>query len=381
MLAPLLLVIGLIIVVYGSINFYIGLKGWQAVFRYVPFLSAKIYWFFFWLAALAYILAQLSSGYLPAGIIHWFYLIGAYWLAAMLYFFLIILGIGTFRWLGRQLHLLPKSGITSNPTIGLGVLVLVIALITYGAWNARHPLVHHYAIKLSKHPGSLNSVQIVMVSDIHFGNIIQDQQLTEMVNSVNKLQPDVVFLAGDMMDENIGSTAKQELAALLQHLQAKYGVYACLGNHEYIGGQTDETIKYLDQAGINVLRDQAAEIAHSFNLIGRDDLSGSRYWGHKRKDLSVLKKGLNPQLPLIVLDHQPSHLEEPEEQGVDLQFSGHTHAGQIWPISLITKLIFEDYWGLMQKGNFHIIVSSGYGTWGPPVRIGNTPEIVDVTLN
>ena len=99
-----------------------------------------------------------------------------------------------------------------------------------------------------------------------------------------------------------------------------------------------------------------------------------------RNDLKTLLEGVNCTLPIIVMDHQPSNLAEPVQQGVDLQLSGHTHAGQLFPIGLITSRIFKDDWGYLRKGNFQLIVSSGFGTWGPPIRLGNTPEIVDITL-
>ncbi|HBW35391.1 MAG TPA: metallophosphoesterase, partial [Desulfosporosinus sp.] len=105
-----------------------------------------------------------------------------------------------------------------------------------------------------------------------------------------------------------------------------------------------------------------------------------RFSGAKRQDLETLMQGVNRSLPVLLMDHQPSQLAEPVEQGVDLQVSGHTHRGQMFPIQFITSRIFENDWGYLRKGDFQLIVSSGYGTWGPPVRIGNTPEIVDITI-
>ena len=163
-------------------------------------------------------------------------------------------------------------------------------------------------------------------------------------------------------------------------LSAPYGVFAVLGNHEYIGGNAEEAINYLGEAGVKVLRDSAQEIAGSFYLLGRDDRSGARFNGVPRQDLKTLMQGVDRSLPNILMDHQPSQLEEPVEQGVDLQLSGHTHAGQLLPIRYITRRIFEDDWGLLRKGDFQIIVSSGYGTWGPPIRLGNTPEVVDIMI-
>lgn len=151
-------------------------------------------------------------------------------------------------------------------------------------------------------------------------------------------------------------------------------------NHEYIGGNAEEAINYLGEAGVKVLRDSSQEIAGSFYIMGRDDRSGARYNGVQRQDLKTLMRGVDRALPIILMDHQPSQLEEPAGQGVDLQVSGHTHAGQLFPIRYITSRIFEKDWGLLRKNDFQLIVSSGYGTWGPPIRIGNTPEIVDIMI-
>ena len=151
-------------------------------------------------------------------------------------------------------------------------------------------------------------------------------------------------------------------------------------NHEYIGGNAEEAIKYLGEAGVKVLRDSSQEIAGSFYLIGRDDRSSERVNRVTRQSIKTLLQGVDRSLPLLLMDHQPLQLEEPVEHGVDLQLSGHTHAGQLFPIRFMTRRIFEDDWWLLRKGNFQLIVSSGYGTWGPPVRLGNTPEVVDIMI-
>jgi uncharacterized protein len=190
----------------------------------------------------------------------------------------------------------------------------------------------------------------------------------------------VILFAGDVFDENIESSNKQQVSDNFRKLSAPYGVFAALGNHEYMGGNAEDAINYLGEAGVMVLKDRFQEIAGSFYVIGRDDLSGARYSGAPRQDLITLLQGVDRSLPMILMDHQPSKLEEPVKQGIDLQLSGHTHAGQLFPIRFITRRIFADDWGLLRKGDFNLIVSSGYGTWGPPIRLGNTPEVVDIMI-
>ncbi|OLN32587.1 metallophosphoesterase [Desulfosporosinus metallidurans] len=382
MINPFFILVGSVIfIIYGGLNYYIGLRGWQALFSFVPFLVPKVYWPVFWLLSLSYLFSRFSQKFLPKILYEGMTLVGAYWLAFMWYFLLVITVLDLLRLIDHFLRLVPVEIKRSlNPVLGFIVFILVVGIVSYGAWNARHPRVNHYDLSIPKQAGSLKQLHVVMVSDIHLGTIVHNDHLTKMVNTVNQLKPDLVLFAGDVFDENIESSNKQQVSDNFRKLSAPYGVFAVLGNHEYIGGNAEEAIKYLGDAGVKVLRDSSQEIAGSFYLMGRDDRSSERVNRVKRKSLTTLMEGVDRSLPIILMDHQPSQLEEPAEQGVDLQLSGHTHAGQMFPIQFITHRIFEDDWGYLRKGNFQLIVSSGYGTWGPPIRVGNTPEIVDITI-
>lgn len=376
-----ILVVGVIFIIYGGFNYYIGLRGWQALFRFIPFLLPRVYWTVFWLLSLSYFFSRFSQKFLPVVLYEGLTRVGAYWLAFMLYFLLIITALDILRLLDQWLRLIPvELKQRFNPALGLTVFILVVGIVGYGAWNARHPRINHYDLSIAKQAGPLKQLHVVMVSDIHLGTIVDNGYLTKMVNTVNELKPDLVLFPGDVFDENIEATNKLQTVDNFRRLKAPYGVFAVLGNHEYIGGNAEEAIKYLGEAGVKVLRDSSQEVAGSFYLIGRDDRSSERMNKVKRQDLNTLLQGVNRSFPIIVMDHQPLQLDEPVEQGVDLQLSGHTHAGQLYPVRLITQRIFEDDWGYLRKGNFQLIVSSGYGTWGPPIRVGNTPEIVDIMI-
>ncbi|MBC2727476.1 metallophosphoesterase [Desulfosporosinus sp.] len=382
MTSPLVIVVGTVIfLVYCGLNYYIGLRGWQALFSYVPFLSSKVYWLVFFLLSFSYLISRFSEKFLPTVLYEGLTIAGAYWIAFMFYFLLLISVLDLLGLFDRWLRIVPLDIKQSlNPSLGLSVFILVIGIVSYGAWNASYPRINHYDISIAKQAGALKQLQVVMVSDIHLGTIVHHDHLLKLVNKVNGLKPDLILFVGDVFDEDIESKNKLQISETFRKLTSTYGSFAVLGNHEYIGGNADEAIKYLGEAGVKVLRDSSQEIAGSFYLIGRDDLSGSRFNGVKRQDLKDIMQGVNRSLPLILMDHQPSHLEEPVKQGVDLQVSGHTHNGQMFPIQFITQRIFEQDWGLLHKGDFQLIVSSGYGTWGPPIRIGNTPEIVDITI-
>jgi len=161
--------------------------------------------------------------------------------------------------------------------------------------------------------------------------------------------------------------------------KSTFGVYTVMGNHEYIGG-AEEAYAYLSNHGVTVLRDRVIKLENSLYLVGREDRSMQRFTGRPRKPLSELMAPVDKRSPVILMDHQPFHLEEGENNGADLQISGHTHHGQLWPNNTITNLVYELSWGYKKRGNTHVYVSSGYGSWGPPVRTGNRPEIVNIRL-
>lgn len=372
-------VFAIIFALYGLLNYYIGLRYWQGLFSYLPHVSTLGYWSIFWLVSLSYLLVRVGEKFLPGAITQFLSVLGSYWLGIMFYSFLTLLIVDFVRLLDKIFAFLPTA-LKSGPMVGIALCLLIAGTVIYGAWNARHPIVNHYELTLDKRAGTLNELHIIMVSDIHLGTIMDNGRLTQMVNLINAQHPDLILIAGDMIDENVERVIEKEMHANLTQLQARYGTYAVLGNHEYIGGHVREAIQYLEESGVHVLKDQRVQIVGGIYLVGRDDQTGERFGGGKRQPLITILQGVEPTAPVIVLDHQPSHLQEPEEAGVDLQLSGHTHQGQLFPNNLITRRIFQDDFGLLEKGPFHLIVSSGYGTWGPPLRVGNKPEIVDILL-
>lgn len=383
-------VIGLIILIYAGLNYYIGRRGWQALGRHIPSLSRKGYWTVFWAVALAYLGGRVFKNYLPDVLSAGLTVVGAYWLAAMFYFVLILAAVDLMRLLDRGLGFMGLGLIPAavqrhpltRPVAGLVVLALVMGIVGYGAWNARHPRVRHYNVTVAKQAGAMKNLRAVMVSDIHADTIVDNRRVKEMVAMVNRLEPDIVFLAGDMIDENVETFVEQRLVESFRRLRPRLGTYAVLGNHEYISGHAEEAVRYLEKAGVVVLRDRYVKVADSFYVAGRDDRGhGERADRPERKELPALLAGIDRSLPVILLAHQPVQLEEAARSGADLQLSGHTHVGQLFPNRLITKRIYENDWGYLRKGNLQVIVSSGFGTWGPPIRTGNTPEIVEVELH
>jgi predicted MPP superfamily phosphohydrolase len=255
-------------------------------------------------------------------------------------------------------------------------MIVVIA----GYINARNPVIRKLRLEIPKSANGLRHLKIAAASDIHLGTIISRSRLKMLVDKINLIDADIVLLPGDVVDEDLAPVVKQNLGELLRCIKSKYGVFAITGNHEYIGGVVP-AVKYLTEHGITVMRDAYIRIADSFYILGREDRAGKQFAGIIRKPLPGIMDGINRNLPLILMDHQPVKLQEAVDHGIDLQLSGHTHHGQLWPFNFITKKIYELSTGYLKKGNTHFYVSSGAGTWGPPVRTGNRPEILEIQID
>jgi uncharacterized protein len=376
-----LIFFGIFFTIYGSVNLYISIRGWQAFGRLFPPWFGVVYWLVFAVLALSFIAGRFTDNYLPNSLGSFSTIIGSYWLAAMNYLFFFLVTIDLLKLFNRWIAFIPASLRQRPGLTGLAVLLLVTGIIVYGAWNARNPRLVRYDITIPKAAGSLSELHVVAVSDIHLGKIIHNGRLLSLVEQVNNLNPDLILLPGDTIDESIDPFVEQKMSESLQMLKSKYGVYAVFGNHEYIGGHPEEAYRHLQEAGVTVFRDQYQKVAGSFYVVGRDYQSRERFdGGSGRRELATVMAGLDRTLPVILLDHQPSNLAEGQEQGVDLQISGHTHLGQLYPYNLITNRLFENDWGYLRKGDFQMIVSCGFGTWGPPIRVGNVPEILDIKI-
>lgn len=264
----------------------------------------------------------------------------------------------------------------------LAILAAVSLLLVWGTLCAVRPRVTRYTIPVHKKAGSLSSLRVALVSDVHLGVSIDDRQLQAMCQTLGTLEPDLILIAGDLLDSGLsGLHDSDKIRATLCSLKAPHGVYLCLGNHDVRGGATtEETIRFFQRCGLNVLYDDAVHILHSYTLIGRADYGFSKTAGAPRAAVDALILRADPAQPILLMDHQPNQLVQAAEAGVDVQFSGHTHRGQMFPISFLTKRQFETDYGLWKYGRFTAVISSGYGTWGPRLRLGSRSELVLATL-
>ncbi|RXT06545.1 metallophosphoesterase [Ammoniphilus sp. CFH 90114] len=368
---------------YGLMSYYIGSRGWYTLGKQAPRPYQILYWIFFLLLILSFPLAELGEEVLPITIAPVLTIWGGYSMVAVSYLFLLLLVTDLIRLLDKRIAFLPviiRDHKKTPLTLGFLLVCLVLIVVVYGSWNARNPIVKEYDLTVYKNAGPLDQLHIALVSDLHYGPIIDTKRIERMVEMVKDLQPDIILLAGDITDGSLLPEQGAKLAAVLARLQSPMGTYIVPGNHDRdLRDDQSELMNELIESGITVLKDNYITIGDHFHLIGRDDPNRRR--GVDRMELEELLVGTDPSKPLILLDHQPLDLSRAQELGIDLQLSGHTHRGQIFPANLITGQIYEIDWGLLKKDAYHLIVSSGFGTWGPPLRIGNRPEVVSIKID
>jgi hypothetical protein len=369
----------IVFLVYFAVNSYIFIRGLQS-FR--PNSPLKIYYIaIFVFVALTFWIGRITENYFPSVLTDILVWIGSFWLAFILYFLIAVILLDIIRLVNHFFPFYPKF-IASNyqqtkEYIFYGTIIIVSLIVLVGHINFLNPRIYTKEINIDKSLKNIKSLNIVVASDIHMGTIVTNGRVRKLVETINGLNPDVVLLPGDILDEDLEPVLRRNLGEDISKLKAKYGVFAVNGNHEFIGG-VEEADRYLRSHGINLLRDSVVILNDEIIIAGREDLSVNRIG--KRKTTEELLNGYNKNLPIILMDHQPFKLYESENAGVDLHLSGHTHHGQLWPFNYLTEKIYEVSWGYKKKGNTHVYVSSGYSGWGPPVRLGSRTEIVNLIL-
>ncbi|MHA7628194.1 metallophosphoesterase [Corallococcus sp. M7] len=290
--------------------------------------------------------------------------------------------------LGRRLRPAPvapsvdveRRRFLSQATAG-GALALGGGLAGYGSWRAfTAPEVTEVVVRIPKLPRSLDGFSIVQLTDLHVGPFIQRRFMDELVRRANALKPDLVAITGDLVDGTVPRLGG--FVAALGNLQVRYGSFFVTGNHDYSSG-AQEWVAHLDSLGIPSLRNRHVRIGDAggaFDLIGVDDWHGGRRLGQKGYDLDVALAGRDPERASVLLAHQPANFKVAAERGVDLQISGHTHGGQLFPMTALIGLSWEHSAGHYRHGDSHIYVSRGCGFWGPPMRLGSPPELVKLVL-
>ncbi|QQU02645.1 metallophosphoesterase [Myroides odoratus] len=301
------------------------------------------------------------------------YKVGTGWLMLIIYTFLLALLSDLFLLvMGDFIGKWTQSLIRLDQLQAWFIVLGTVGIAWIGNINYYRKKVVHLDLETEKPLDQ--PLKIVVLSDLHLGHAISRKELKRWVAFINEQEADLVLFAGDIIDNSLLPLTYYKLDELLSEIKSKHGVYACLGNHEYLAN-VEMSLAFLAKANITVLRDEVMNLIDGqLQLIGRDDKSNPH-----RKTLAELVQP-DPTKIQLVLDHQPYALEAAEKQQMDFQFSGHTHRGQVWPFSWITDYLFEQSHGYVKKGNTQYYISSGLGIWGGRYRIGTQSEYVVVTL-
>lgn len=355
---------------------------------------------------------------IPAGILYWFLAttpvtsfllrstvfhfplkaLSNYWLGTFLYLILFLLLETFLRLLFSLTRLVSRDRLKSprlHALVGGWILAAVIGISVYGSLCAGHLSHTEYTVTLEKDGGKNQELTVALVADLHLGYNTNVHRIQNLVDQVNAMEPDLICIAGDIFDNDYNAIPEPEtIASLLSSLRSTYGTYACYGNHDldeailmgftFDGKQEEPDARlqeFLDASQIHLLEDETILLDHSFYLSGRKDYSRVRKTEEAdRLTPSQLTQGLDPEKPLLVMDHQPRELNELADAGVDLVLSGHTHDGQIWPFTLLIHSYWENPCGLLEKNGMTSIVTSGAGVWGPNMRVGTQNEVVEIHL-
>jgi predicted MPP superfamily phosphohydrolase len=263
-----------------------------------------------------------------------------------------------------------------------GVGTLALTLSGWGVYSAVRPVeVKRLTVRLRKLPESLRGLRLVQLTDMHVGPTIGRDFVQDIVTKVNALDADIIAITGDLIDgtvEELGHAVRP-----LGELRSKHGTFFVTGNHEYYSG-ADQWLAFLEEIGIRSLRNEHVELGQgnaAIQVAGVDDWTAHQFGNGHGADMSRALEGRDETKPVVLLAHQPKQFDEAREHGVDLQISGHTHGGQIFPFGFLTGLVQPFVSGLHRRGDTQIYVSSGTGYWGPPMRIAAPSEITLIELD
>ncbi len=368
----------LMLALVGGVHYYLAHHIWRLVRHFFPKFPLYIPIIFFVLMTVIMLFSMIRPfGSALQSVVS---AIGVCWMGIFIYLILFCLLSDFVVLIPRLLRLLSTSQIIKLRVVaGFCAVVLAISVSIYGVFHARRIYTVEYNVSVSDSPTS--EMQVVLISDVHLGALGSEERLHQTVEEINLLKPDLVCIAGDFFDTDFRSVKNPEKAIeTMKKIQSRYGVFACLGNHDS-GKTLSSMMDFFDRAGVTLLKDEYVVIDGRLILAGRLDSSPIGGAGDlKRAELSKVLSDTDSALPLVVLDHNPASIDT-YKGDADLVLSGHTHKGQIFPGSLITNAIYTiDYGYTRTTSGTQVIVTSGAGIWGPPMRVGTNCEIVNINL-
>jgi predicted MPP superfamily phosphohydrolase len=303
--------------------------------------------------------------------------VSGYILPFFLYLFLTILLFDLFLLINLRVRIVPpeiRKSLSFRFYTLTAMIILSISVVIAGAINLNIIRVSKYSVEFPRRHARIDHLRVAFVADFHIQQNIRLHFVEQFVRKINALQPDIMLYGGDMMEGDSENETTEAIESVIKNINAKYGSFGVTGNHEFYGGQ--EQGSFFRKAGITLLGDTIVRIDSAFYLAGRYD----QHFG-KRKTLNEMLAGVSADLPIILIDHRPTELQEVSRTAVNMQFSGHTHNGQLFPINLITRNIYELSWGYKKIRNTHFFVTSGLRLWGPPVKTAGKSEIMLVEIH
>lgn len=324
--------------------------------------------------------------------------ISTYWIGIMLYSLLYVVLFDLLRLIAKHTKLKNTLLFSRGSVISIGSVVVACAVVTclYGIFNARNIKVNEYSVTVNKSCGSDKHLKAVLVADLHMGYAIGVDHITNMVEKINQQDADIVIIAGDIFDSSYdGMDDPEGIKAQLKSIKSKYGVYAVYGNHDIDekilmgftfdwGGKqlhNEKMTNFMKECNIKLINDESVLINDEFYLVGRRDTDKPGTEDGTRAEVSELTKDLDKTKPIFVLSHEPDELQKTADAGADIDFSGHTHDGQLFPGNLTIGLFWENPCGMIKKDNMYSIVTSGVGVYGTFMRVGTDAEICSVDID
>lgn len=372
---PFFLMIITVLTAYILSLVYLGLRIFNNINFAIP-INRKIFWSIYLFFAFLYPLLQLLVKYLPYQLAGILTNISSYWIVFYFYGLIFFLLLDVFAFLDRRIDFLPrglKYEADNRFVITMLVFFLIAGLAAYGSFNARKLVVTEYSLETDYE--LKQNYTFALVSDIHLGYQTGYDRFKEVIDLVNAQEADYIFIAGDLIDGDWRTYYEENIHSLLKEFKARKGTYMVMGNHDNFLDNKNMVSHLLAANGIEVLQDEGIILNDNLYLYGRRDLIEK-----DREKIENLLAKKEEDLFTILLDHSPVDIYKAMDLDVNLQLSGHTHKGQIYPFGLITERYFPFDYGHLIKDKYNLIVTSGASTWGPPVRIGTKSEVVRINL-